>query len=141
MAETSTCYSLTCRTTVDGTVAKCPKCGTRMRTPVQVRRLGWFLLLVGLFLVGLIGTVTFNMTPMLLHPGEEVAGGSSFTGTAEQARMLFWLFAAVIVFGLGTMVNGGWQIATGQRNRVITFVTLALAAGLFVYARIFIRTF
>ena len=58
MPETSTCYSLTCRETVDGVVEKCPKCGAKMRTPKHVRRLGWFLLLIGLFLVILLGTIT-----------------------------------------------------------------------------------
>src|SRR5690348_15473108 len=132
MAETSTCYSFSCRTTVDGSVAICPKCGTRMRTPRDVRRLGWFLLLLGLFLVGFMGVLALEMAPMLLRPGEQVDGGSFFTGTAAQAGMIFWMFAAVIVFGLGTMVNGAVQIATGQRNRIVTTITLVLAAALLI---------
>jgi hypothetical protein len=136
MTETSTCNSFACRSTVEGSVAKCPKCGARMRTPRDVRRLGWFLLLVGLFLTGLMGIVTWNMAPMLLHPGDEVASGSSFTGTAEQAALIFRLFGAVIVFGLAIMVIGGLQIRTGQRSRAATFVTLGLFAviGVFAYA-------
>ena len=126
MPETSTCFSLACRQTVDGTVEKCPKCGSKMRTPNHVRRLGWFLLVIGLFLVGLMGTVTWNLAPSLLHP---YAPDSNYTGTAEQARSILWLFTVVIVFGLGTMVNGTYQIVTGQRNRLITFATLGLAPG------------
>jgi hypothetical protein len=134
MADTSTCYSFTCRTTVDGIVATCPKCGTKMRTPARVRGLGWFLLLIGLFLVGFMGIITWNMAPMLLHPGDSSDGGSRFTGTAEQAQSIFWLFAIVIAFGAATMVNGGFQIATGRRNRWITVGTLGVAAILFVVA-------
>ncbi|GAA0299693.1 hypothetical protein GCM10009087_06890 [Sphingomonas oligophenolica] len=102
-----------------------------MRTPKMVRRLGWFLLLVGLFLVALMGTITWNMAPSLLRP---YAPGSNFTGTAEQAHMILRLFAIVIIFGVGTMINGIWQIATGQRNRWITIATLGLAVVLFVVA-------
>jgi len=131
MPQTSKCLSLSCRETVEGSVEKCPKCGTRMRTPKMARRLGWFLLLVGLFLVVLIGTVTWNMAPSLLHP---YAPESNFTGTAEQARLILRLFGVVILFGLGTMVNGTYQIVTGQRSRIITFVTLGLAAVLFIVA-------
>ena len=131
MPETSKCLSFSCRETVEGSVEKCPKCGTKMRTPKMVRRLGWFLLVVGLFLVALIGTVTWNLAPALLHP---YAPGSNFTGTAEQARLILRLFGVVILFGLGTMVNGTYQIVTGQRSRIITFATLGLALVLFVVA-------
>ena len=128
MPETSTCLSLSCRETVEGSVEKCPKCGSRMRTPKMVRRLGWFLLLIGLFLVGLMGTVTVNMAPALLHP---YSPNSNFTGTAEQAGMILRLFAAVIVFGIGTMVNGTYQIVTGRQNGWIKAASLGLALVLF----------
>jgi hypothetical protein len=131
MPETSTCFSLTCRETVDGVVEKCPKCGAKMRTPKLVRRYGWFLLLIGLFLVILMGTVTWNLAPSLLDP---YAPDSNFTGTPEQAGMILRLFAVVIVFGLGTIVNGTYQIVTGQRNRLITLATLGIALVLFVVA-------
>jgi cation transport ATPase len=131
MPQTSKCLSLSCRETVEGSVEKCPKCGTKMRTPKMVRRLGWFLLLVGLFLVVLIGTVTWNLAPALMHP---YGPDSNFTGTAEQAHLILRLFGVVILFGLGTMVNGAYQIATGQRSRIITVVTLGLAAVLFIVA-------
>lgn len=134
MTETSTCNSMACRNTVEGSVAKCPKCGARMRTPRDVRRLGWFLLVIGLFLTGLMGVVTWNMAPMLLYPGDEVTGGGRFTGTAEQATLIFRLFAAVIVFGLAISVIGALQIRSGQRSRAATFVTLGLFAVIAVFA-------
>jgi len=128
MPETSQCLSFSCRETVEGSVEKCPKCGTKMRTPKMVRRLGWFLLLIGLFLVGLMGTVTVNMAPALLHP---YSPNSNFTGTAEQARMILRLFAAVIAFGIGSMVNGTYQIVTGRQNGWIKAASLGLALVLF----------
>jgi len=133
MAETSTCNARACSITIDGIVQKCPKCGSRMRTSKIVRRLGWFLFLIGLFLVGLMGFVTYNMAPSLSHPGE-MTGTSRFNGTADQARMILRLFWVVIIFGLGTMLNGLWQIVTGRRNLWITFGILALAAALIILA-------
>ncbi len=130
MTETSTCNSLLCRTTVEGSVAKCPKCGARMGTPRRVRRLGWFLLLLGLFLTGFMSVITWNMAPTLLHPGEEAAGGGRFTGTAEMAAMIFRLFGAVIAFGVATTANGALQIVTGKRSMVATAIMLALFAVL-----------
>ncbi len=101
----------------------------------MVKRYGWVLLAFGLFLVGLMGTVTFNMAPMMLHPGGEIQpSGSSFTGTAEQARTIFLLFGTVIAFGLATIINGGWQIVTGRRSMVMTIGSLALAVVLLVIA-------
>jgi hypothetical protein len=134
MPETSTCYSLVCGETVDGTVAKCPKCGGRMRTSRGIKGLGWALLLLGLFLFGMMTLLTWNMAPMLLHPGEPATGGGSYTGTAEQAQWILGLFGIIAVFGLGTMINGGYQITTGRRSRAITFATLALAAILLAIA-------
>jgi hypothetical protein len=131
MPETSKCLSFSCRETVEGAVETCPKCGTRMRTPKMVRRLGWLLLLLGLFLVGLLGTITWNLAPSLLHP---YAPDSNFTGTAEQAGMILRLFAVVIIFGIGTMINGAYQIVTGRRNAWITAGTLGLAVVLFIVA-------
>lgn len=128
MPQTSKCMSFSCRETVDGIVEKCPKCGTKMRTPKMVRRLGWFLLLLGLFLVGLMGTVTINMAPALLHP---YSPDSNYTGTAEQAQMILRLFAAVIAFGIATMVNGTYQIVTGRQNGWIKAASLGLALVLF----------
>lgn len=132
MTDISNCYSPTCRNTVEGVVAQCPNCGTKMRTPAKVRQFGWFLLVLGLFLMGFMGLITWNMAPMLLHPGEASGGGSRFTGTADQARSIFWLFAVVIAFGAATAANGGFRIATGRRNRWITIGTFGLAATLLV---------
>ncbi len=133
MQATSKCNNFACRLTVEGQVATCPNCGTRMRTPGTVRKLGWVLLVLGMFLVGMMGIVTLNTAGIMSHPGDEI-GGSSFTGDAAQGRMILTLFGAVIVFGLGTMASGIYQIRTGQRSRVIVIGTLLMAAALGVVA-------
>ncbi len=134
MAEISTCTNFSCRAKVEDSVEKCPRCGKKMRTPKTVRRLGWVLLALGLFLIVLMGTITWNLAPMMMHPGDPTATGSSFTGTADQARMILRLFAVVIVFGVATAFNGIWQIVTGRRNLVIMWIVLGIAGVLLVYA-------
>lgn len=133
MQATSKCNNFACRLTVEGDIAKCPKCGTRMRTPSTVRKLGWFTVVLGVFLVGLMGIVTLNTAAIMTHPGDEI-GSSRFTGDAAQGRMILMLFGTVIVFGLGTMASGIYQIRTGQRSRVIVVGTLLMAGALGVVA-------
>ena len=108
------------------------------QNPRTVRRLGWVLLLLGLFLVGLMGTITWNLYPSMTHPGVADAGGSTFTGTTQQARDALQLFGMVMAFGLLSTVNGLWQIATGRRNLAFVGVTLVLAAALYFAARGFL---
>ena len=129
MSETSTCFSLSCGETVDGIVKKCPKCGGRMRTSRQIRILGWVMLAAGLFLILMMGTISWLIGPALLRAmhGQD----PEFTGTPDQARMVLELFAIIIVFGFGAAANGLIQIRTGRRNRLVTVLTLVLAAILF----------
>lgn len=126
MQPTSTCNNFACRLTVKGSVEKCPKCGTRMRTPATVRKSGWFLVMLGAFLVVMMGIVTWNVAWTMIRPGVEV-DGSTFTGNPAQGRMILALFGGVIVFGLGTMVSGAYQIRTGQRSKWIVLGTLVMA--------------
>jgi MFS family permease len=94
-----------------------------------VRRLGWLQLFAGLFLVALMGTITYNLAPLMLRAGER-AGGARFTGTAEQAQLILGLFGLVIAFGLASMLSGLWHIKTGRRNKWIFFLLLGLVAVL-----------
>jgi hypothetical protein len=97
-----------------------------LRPTKTVRRLGWVQFAAGLFLVGMMGAVTFNVAPMMLRPGVEMGGGGRFTGTAGQALMVFGLFGLLIFFGLTSMVSGLYQAKTGRRNRLIFVIMLGL---------------
>lgn len=101
-------------------------------SPTSIRRRGWLLLLIGLFLIGLMGTITFNLAPGLLFPGETLADGSRFTGTAEQAQFIFGIFALVIMFGVMSATSGLWQIVTGRRNKTLVVVMLVLFVALLI---------
>ena len=118
-----------CRTQVEGTVTKCPACGGRMRTPRRVRIAGGVLLACGGFLAGMMGWLYYAMSPTMLHPGTQV-GGTTFNGTAEQARTVLMLFATIAAFGVGSMFYGLFMLFTGRRSVAIMLVVLALAVAI-----------
>lgn len=133
MPAVSTCLAPSCRTSVEGTVAVCPACGGKMRTPRTVRVAGWVLLCCGLFLAGLMGYLWFVLAPSMAHPGT-MAGGTTFTGTADQAQSIVIMFGAVIVFGLAAIAYGLWLIVTGRRSIAMMIGVLVLAAVLIAIA-------
>jgi len=133
MAEISICLSPVCGATAAGNVTKCPQCGWAMRSARNLRVRGWVQLACGLFLIGLMGWITWMMSPSLAAPGEE-AGGMTFTGKPEQADMILWLFWAVIAFGVAASITGTYQIVTGRKSRLLVLVSLGLAAAIVVAA-------
>jgi uncharacterized membrane protein len=139
MTATSSCTALACNTTVEGSVKTCPECGKKMRTSKFIRGHGVVMLVCGLLMLGLIGTVTVYLTPLLLHPNP--GGTEGFTGTAEQGRQALWLFSALLLFGAFATLTGAFQIATGKRNRVATILALVLAIGIATLVRYVSQSF
>ena len=131
MADISTCLSPLCGATAEGTLTKCPRCGWAMRGTRNIRRRGWVLLTCGLFLVGLMGAVTWNMLPTLLYPERAYAEGT-FTSTPDEARTFLNLFLLVILFGALAIVNALYMIRTGRQSRWFVLATLGLAVLLYV---------
>lgn len=137
MEEASSCYN--CGHVTNEVADSCPKCGRRLRTAKQVRRLGWLQLLIGLFLVGLMGTITYNLAPALLPLPGAPQGGARFTGTPEQAQLILALFGLVIAFGLGSILSGLWQIKTGRRNKWL-FIAMVLLFIVLIFFSWFLRS-
>jgi len=124
----SVCIDPKCAELVEGRAATCPKCGGPMRSVGESPGRGIALLVIGLILLAIMGPVTWALLPGLLHPGEELADGSSFTGTAAQARMVLILFGLLLGFGLMAALNGIHMIATRRQSWVFIIGSLALAA-------------
>lgn len=115
-----TCLSPTCGAKVEGLAPICPQCGEPMPAG---RARGWVLVCIGIFLMLFMGAIAAMVGRPMLQPGVEV-GGSTFTGTAEQARTVIQLFGAIILFGAVSAAYGVYMIATGRQSR--TFVVAAL---------------
>lgn len=132
MANLSVCESPTCAVTVEGAASACPKCGGPMRQIRESKARAWVLIILGLFLVVMMGAITIGMAPMLLDPGAESDGGSSFSGTAEQARMILYLFGVVIAFGVAATANGLVMLKTGQQSRIFIIINIILGVLLLI---------
>ncbi|MEA3045863.1 MAG: hypothetical protein QOJ53_195 [Sphingomonadales bacterium] len=133
MTDRSTCPSPLCGITVEGSLKKCPQCGWAMRGTRNIRARGWALLVCGLFLLGLMGSITWTMLPTLLYPERAFVEGT-YTGTPEQAHTFLNLFLLVLLFGALGTVNALYMIATGRQNRWFVIGTLLLAAILYGFA-------
>ena len=94
---------------------------------------GWLLLVCGLFLVLFMGSITLNIAPSMLNPGKDVAG-STFSGSAEQARIFLGLFALVILCGIMSTIYGIFMIVTRRQSIAFIAISLAIAAALVVVA-------
>lgn len=138
LEESSSCYS--CGHVTNEVVSTCPKCGRRLRTAKQVRRLGWLQLAIGVFLVGLMGTITYNLAPLMFPLTAETGDrGARFTGTPEQAQLILALFGMVIAFGLGSIFSGLWQIKTGRRNKWL-FIGMVLLFIVLIFFSWYLRS-
>jgi len=128
MANLSVCESPTCAVTVEGAASACPKCGGPMRQIRGAQARGWILIVLGLFLVVMMGAIMIGTAPTLLEPGVADDGGSTFTGTADQARMIMLLFGVVIAFGATATANGVYMLKTGGQSRI--FIAINVILGL-----------
>lgn len=129
----SVCTDPKCAELVEGRAAVCPTCGGAMRAVGESPVRGIVLLVIGLFLLGLMGTISWALLPGLTHPGQTLADGSRFDGTPEQARMVLLLFGLLLAFGLMAALNGIYMIATRRQSWLFIIATLVLA-GLIVFA-------
>ena len=127
MSDHSTCTK--CGAWADGAVAVCPRCGGAMQLKKGSTARGWILLVLGLFLMGMMGAITAATAPTMLNPGVEIDGGS-FTGTAEQGRIFLGLFLLVFAFGAVSTLYGLFQIVTRRESKAFIAITLILALGL-----------
>ena len=133
----SICYKLTCGAVVPGLHTHCPQCGGRMKSETVVRRLGWVLLLLGLFLVGFVGYIISAIGPSLHAAMGETSGaadGSRFNASAGAASMVLWLLWSIVGFGAVGTLNGLVQALTGRRNRLLTVLLLGTTLAIVVLA-------
>lgn len=127
MAAVWTCNDPTCGKTLDSRTDICPKCGGAMRKVGEGRGRGVVLIVCGVVMLGMMGPITYYLGPDLR---EAMATGSSdgFTGTAEQARLILYLFYALLAFGAVALANGIYQTVTSTQNRVFVVLNFVIFA-------------
>lgn len=94
----------------------------------KFRILGWVMAGAGVFLVVLMGIVTFAVADMVAESGSPGAT-TRYTGTPEEARAMFILFGVVIAMGLSALVAGIVQIRTGTVNKALSGLVAAMFAA------------
>jgi hypothetical protein len=135
MHEISRCVSCDYHTAEKET--KCPKCGQRLRTMGQARRMGGFQIVIGTFLVALMGVITFIVTRAV---SESRPGDVRFTGTSSDLVFIYGIFAVVIAIGLVSIAGGIMTIKYGKTNKVVFVIILGLAFAFYILAMAFNRS-
>jgi MFS family permease len=94
----------------------------------KIRVLGWVLVVTGLFLVVLMGAITYFMVEVIAQSSAPGAT-TRYTGTPAQARAMFVLFGVVIATGFAALLAGVLQIRSGRRNNALSGLVVAMAAA------------
>jgi hypothetical protein len=105
----------------------------------QARRLGWFQIVIGAFLVALMGVITFVVSRVISESGRPGAG-ARFTGSHSDLMFMYGIFGVVIAIGLMSIVGGVMTIRYGRTNKVVMFLIIALAIAFYILAMAFNRS-
>jgi hypothetical protein len=139
MSRHSACNLPTCAVVVDGKVGICPRCGGPMRDVSDSAVRGIVMLVCGVLLIGMMGWILWTQAPSMLNPGVEAPDGSTFTGTAKEARTFLALFAVVMLLGFTAFINGIFFIVKRRQSGVFMAISLGLAAILMVFVYFILR--
>jgi hypothetical protein len=130
MAKTSSCTKIKCGITVDGTVAKCPTCGSRMRASSGVRIIGFLMLLIGVLFSGAFGAILAAAPQTMLDPAAAIANHSA-SGTIEELVAIRWMFISFIGTGLVFLFFGQRLFQTGKPIRHLNLYCLVALMPVF----------
>lgn len=127
MAKSSSCSKKSCGTTVEGTIAKCPNCGSYMRASSGIRTVGCIVFFLGLFFAGGFGAIMLAALPTMLDPAAAIANHTA-NGTLEQMKAIRLLFITFLLAGLVFLFFGAKLLKTGRPVRNLAlYVLLAMA--------------
>ena len=101
----------------------------RPPSPKQVRRLGWLLIGIGIFLTLFMGAIAALVVNIMIHSGDPDAT-TRFNGGPAMIAFTIGIFAVVIGFGVLAILNGAWQVRYSKRNPHFIRWMLWLAAAL-----------
>ena len=121
------CFNCNYEAVTDQTI--CPRCHkAKFITASSIRTRGIVLLIVGLFLVVFMGAIGVFVGLMLLGSMKNPESARKIKDEWFTFIAIYGVFAAVIVFGLNSIVSGIWMVAARRRNRFLVWVMWALLA-------------
>lgn len=118
------CYK--CDFETEAALTNCPRCRHALRKPSYIRVMGAILLVIGLFLVALMGTIAYFVADIIAHT-DDPGATTRFDGGPKEIAIIFGIFGLVIAFGAACMAGGLWQVVRGRRNKKITMAVLVIA--------------
>lgn len=114
---------------------RCRQCASsQLKTPQQIRTLGWVLVVCGVFLLLLMGGVTVVVTQILLASGKPGAT-TRFTGDRTMILFIYGIFGLVLAFGGASLWAGVSQVRSARRNRKLVPVMLGIAGVLLIVGK------
>ncbi len=134
-AELRECFSCYHRAVVPGD--KCPRCGKKMYTESSVRKRGVVSIITGLFLVGLMTGIAVFVGLFLAAAMKDPDSAKKINSEAGMLLVVYAIFAALIAFGVNSMVHGAWMAFVGRRSRVLVWAMWGLLLLIFVAAGAF----
>jgi hypothetical protein len=93
--------------------------------------MGWVLVILGTFLVIFMGGLGIYLGGVIARAGQP-GNSDRFTGGPQDVLFIAAVFGLVILFGLLSMANGGWQIWRGKTNKTLRVIMFVVAGVLFV---------
>lgn len=110
----------------------CPRCGKKMYTESSVRKRGVVSIVVGLFLVGLMGAIAVFVALLLADAMNDPDSAKKINSEAGMLLAVYGIFAVVIAFGVNAIVHGAWMAFVGRRSRVLVWTMWGLLLLIFV---------
>jgi hypothetical protein len=130
VAKSSSFSKKSCGTTVEGTIGKCPDCGSYMRASSGIRTVGCFVFFLGLFFAGAFGAIILVTLPTMLDPAAATANHTA-NGTLEQMKAIRLLFLTFVLAGLVFLFFGAKLLKTGRPVRNLALYALLAMAPIF----------
>lgn len=121
--EESECFKCSFRGRVDRTA--CPRCGKRLYTESNIRTRGALLIAIGGFLAVFMGAIAVGVF-ILLASVRDKESVRRMNDSLPMLITVFAIFAAVIAYGLNSIVMGLWQLITGRRNKALIWLMWAM---------------
>lgn len=134
------CQAWHCGEVYEGTDRFCPTCRNVAAPQARIRRAGGLLIVLGLFLVGMMAALLWNLAPMMLAARQEIDGGR-FSGSEGDGKVIIGLFLAIAAFGLCACVAGYIQLRHGRQNWKVVGGMLGVLTVICVIAWLIINGF